>query len=127
MMKKIILPILLLAACSGLKSDLLAQASISFDTLSYNYGTIKKNAPGGTSFSFTNKGNEPLIITKVVSSCGCTVPSYPKTPVMPGQTDIIKVLYNTKTPGEFSKTINIHSNDPKKSMVVLTIKGVVVK
>lgn len=127
MIKKLIFPLLLLTACLCLSKNLWSQANISFDTLSYDYGTIKKNAPGGSSFSFTNKGNEPLIITKVMSSCGCTVPSYPKTPVMPKQSDVIKVLYNTKVLGDFSKTINIYTNDPKKSMVVLTIKGIVVK
>ncbi len=112
---------ILLLLCSGLYS----QPAIEFDTLVYDYGTIKRNSDGKSYFVFTNKGNAPLVITRVAASCGCTVPSYPRTPVMPGKTDTIEVLYNTRTRGEFAKTINIYTNAPASPMIVLTVKGVV--
>lgn len=101
--------------------------SIEFDTLVYNFGTIKKLADGTCRFSFVNKGDAPLLITKVSASCGCTVPSYPKTPILPGEKGKVSVQYNTKTIGVFSKTINVSTNDASNPTVVLTIKGAVVK
>ncbi|MBQ0787283.1 MAG: DUF1573 domain-containing protein, partial [Oceanihabitans sp.] len=61
-----------------------AQAKIEFKTTTVDYGTIEKGADGIRTFEFTNTGDAPLIISKVSSSCGCTVPSSPKEPIMPG-------------------------------------------
>lgn len=101
----------------------LAVPRIVFENYSYDFGTIKRHADGTCSFVFRNDGNSPLLITKVTAACGCTVPEYPKSPILPGQKAEIKVKYNTKTVGAFSKTINVSTNDPKNSTVVLTIKG----
>jgi hypothetical protein len=66
-----------------------------------------------------------LIISDAQGSCGCTVPTYPKnTPIKPGETQVIKVTYDTKRPGNFTKTVTIHSN-AKTPEKVITIKGVV--
>lgn len=100
-----------------------AQAKIGFESTTHDYGQIYRNDNGNCRFAFKNTGNAPLLITKVVASCGCTVPSYPKTPVMPGQSETINVTYNTKNTGVFSKTVNVYTNDPDNQMVVLTVKG----
>lgn len=92
----------------------------------HNFGKIKQGVPVETSFEFTNSGTAPLIITNVGTSCGCTVPKYPKQPVMPGQTKKIEVKYNAAAMGTFSKTITITSNSEKPT-TVLFIKGEVVK
>ena len=99
-------------------------AEMTFDMETHDYGTIKQGAYGTYEFKFTNTGNEPLIISTARGSCGCTVPTYPKEPIMKGQTSVIKVSYDTKRVGPFTKTVTIESN-AKTNPKMLTIKGVV--
>ena len=61
-------------------------------------------------FLFTNTGKEPLIISKAKGSCGCTVPEWPKEPIMPGENGVIKVNYDEKRVGSFNKSVTITSN-----------------
>jgi hypothetical protein len=98
---------------------------ITFENLVYDYGTIKKSSDGTAVFSFTNSGKEPLILSEVKATCGCTTPSWTKDPVMPGKTGEITAVYDTNRMGAFSKTIIINSN-ATNTPVVLTIKGNVV-
>jgi hypothetical protein len=112
------------AGIAGMKQ---AGPKIVFDHVVYDFGTIKRHADGTCTFHFTNKGEAPLVITKVTAACGCTVPSYPKEPVLPGKSSGVKVAYNTKNVGVFTKTISVSTNDPVNSTVVLTIKGTVTK
>ena len=97
-----------------------------FETEVIDYGDMEKGADGVRYFEFTNSGKEPLIISNIRSSCGCTVPEYPKTPIGPGESSKIKVKYNTNKTGPFRKTITITSNVEGKK-VVLTVKGSVSK
>lgn len=97
---------------------------ITFEKDIHDYGTIKQGADGNCEFKFKNTGKEPLIITNARGSCGCTVPTYPKEPIMKGQTGVIKVHYDTKRVGAFTKTVTINSN-AKSEVKTLTIKGVV--
>ena len=92
----------------------------------YDYGTIEKGANGQCYFVFTNTGQEPLVIEKASSSCGCTVPNPPKYPILPGQKDSISVKYDTKRVGGINKTINVISN-ASNSPVALQISGNVVE
>ena len=96
---------------------------ISFAELEHQYGTIAKGGNGDCEFTFTNQGNEPLILQNVKASCGCTTPSYTQKPVMPGETGTIKVHYNTNNVGAFSKTVTVTSNAVDNPRVVLRIKG----
>ena len=73
--------------------------SISFNTEELNYGTIKKGSDPKRSFVITNNGTEPLIISSCSGSCGCTVPTCPKEPVMPGSTTTIDINYDTQRVG----------------------------
>ena len=95
-----------------------------FETETIDYGTILKESNGERVFIFTNVGDAPLIISNIQSSCGCTVPEKPKEPIMPGEKGEIKVGYDTKRIGGFSKQITIFSNakEPRK---VIKIKGFV--
>ena len=97
---------------------------ITFESEMHDYGTIKQGADGGCEFKFKNTGKEPLIISSAKGSCGCTVPTYPKEPIMKGQTGVIKVHYDTKRVGAFTKTVTLTSNG-KTDTKILTIKGVV--
>lgn len=98
-------------------------AKIRFTELEHNYGTIMKGGDGKCTFTFVNEGNEPLILSNVKASCGCTTPSYTQKPVMPGQQGSIDVKYNTNNVGGFSKTVTVTSNAVDNPRVVLRIKG----
>ena len=93
-----------------------------------DYGTVNKEDDNGLrAFVFTNTGNAPLIIKDAKSTCGCTVPSFPKEPIAPGQTGKIEVKYNMN-PGPIRKTITIETNavNYEEGRVALKIKGDVV-
>lgn len=101
-------------------------AKIKFKTDVIDYGTIEKGADGVRVFEFTNTGNAPLIITKVKSSCGCTIPSKPKGPILPGETGKISVKYDTNRVMPIRKTITVSTNAVNAPTIALKIKGLVV-
>ncbi len=101
-------------------------AKIEFKTEVIDYGTIEKGADGVRVFEFTNTGNAPLIITKVKSSCGCTIPSKPKGPILPGETGKISVKYDTNRVMPIRKTITVSTNAANAPTIALKIKGLVV-
>jgi hypothetical protein len=98
---------------------------VSFDKTTMDYGTVKSGADGHRVFTVKNTGDKPLIISKVQASCGCTVPEWSQEPIMPGKTGAIKVLYDTKIVGPFTKIIEVYTNDPANSRSVINIKGTV--
>ncbi len=95
---------------------------MSFEQTVIDYGTIEQGSDPLRVFKFTNTGNEPLIIKRAKGSCGCTVPSYKKEPIMPGESSEIEVRYDTKRLGKFAKTVRIYTNE-KEEPHLLTIKG----
>ncbi len=101
-----------------------AGPQITWESTSIDYGKIKQGADGNREFVFTNTGNAPLVISSATGSCGCTVPTYPKEPIMPGQKAVIKVHYDTNRLGAFNKTVTIVSNAPSGSDI-LRITGTV--
>jgi len=102
-------------------------AKIRFEEMEHQYGTIQKGGNGDCEFKFWNDGNEPLILQNVKASCGCTTPSYTQKPVMPGESGIINVHYNTNNVGGFSKTVTVTSNAVDNPRVQLRIRGNVVQ
>lgn len=102
-----------------------AQAKIEFKSDTIDYGTVEKGANGVRVFEFTNTGNEPLIISKVSSSCGCTIPKKPKDPILPGKTGEIEVKYDTNRVNPIRKTITVISN-AETPTIALKIKGEVI-
>ncbi|RED48285.1 DUF1573 domain-containing protein [Seonamhaeicola aphaedonensis] len=100
-------------------------AKIEFKSETIDYGTIEKGSDGVRVFEFTNTGDAPLIISDVKSSCGCTIPSKPKEPILPGKTGEIKVKYDTNRVNPIRKTITVISN-AETPTVALKIKGLVV-
>jgi hypothetical protein len=109
-------------AQSGAKIDFKAKDN------TIDYGKVSKGSDTGIRvFEFTNTGDAPLIITNVLSTCGCTVPTKPTEPIMPGKTGKIEVKYNM-TPGPIRKTITVESNavNYEDGRVALKIKGEVI-
>ena len=80
---------------------------IIFTALVYDYGNIEVGSPGKSVFKFTNNMKNPLVISNVKPSCGCTVANWTKTPVLTGKKGVITLHYNTKIPGTFNKTITV--------------------
>lgn len=100
-----------------------AQANIEFKSDVVDYGEIAYGSNGLRTFNFTNTGDEPLIIKKVNSSSGCTIPTKPEGPIAPGKSDVIQVKYDTKREGPIRKTITVYSNSAEKPTYTLRIKG----
>ena len=127
-MKKVIylLGIMLLMAGAAKAQDSKAVQNgpaIEFEKIVHDYGDVPYNGNGECEFRFTNTGTEPLLVQKPKSSCGCTIPSWPNEPILPGESDVIKVTYRTNRAGNINKTVTVTSNATKNSTVVLRIKG----
>lgn len=117
------------AVLSMIGTAMFAQAEIKFKTETIDYGIVSKGTDNGLrTFEFTNTGNEPLVVMNVKSTCGCTVPSKPNEPIMPGKTGKIDVKYNMAL-GKISKTITVETNakNVANGIVSLRIKGEVVQ
>lgn len=100
-------------------------AKVEFESETIDYGTIEKGADGVRVFKFKNVGEAPLIISKVKSSCGCTVPKKPDGAIMPGETGEIEVKYDTRRVMPIRKTITVMSN-AERPTIALKIKGNVI-
>ena len=95
---------------------------IWFDEYLHDYGEIMKDSDGTWSFTFKNLGKESIVINRVRSTCGCTVPDWPREPIEPGASGKITVVYNTSTSGTFLKSVLVYST-AANSPVKLQIKG----
>ena len=122
-MKKV-LSVLTLALCATVMMG--QQAVITFDRTDHDFGTINEGDGRVTTvFEFKNEGMEPLLLSNVRASCGCTTPNWTREPVEPGQSGKITVTYNPNgRPGNFKKTITITSNATQPT-TYLYIHGVV--
>ncbi|MBT4904865.1 MAG: DUF1573 domain-containing protein [Flavobacteriaceae bacterium] len=98
---------------------------IEFQSSVVDYGEIVKGSDGIRIFTFVNSGDMPLEITKVYSSCGCTIPKKPEAPIAPGESGEIQVKYDTNRVGPIRKTITVNSNASETPIVSLKIKGTV--
>ncbi len=99
---------------------------MTFEETEIDYGLIEQGSDPYRYFHFTNTGDAPLIISNARGSCGCTVPTWPKEPIMPGESAEIKVRYDTKRLGKFTKTVTLTTNEANNRHV-LRIKGEVKK
>lgn len=103
-----------------------AQAEMTFEETTIDYGTIEKGADGLRVFKFTNTGDQPLVISNVRSTCGCTVPKRPTEPILPGKTGEIEVKYNTRLVGPIRRTVTVYSNATEE-VTPLKIKGAIIE
>ena len=126
-MKRVIflIGVMLLMAGAAKAQDAMTQSGpeIEFEEIVHDYGDVPYNGNGECEFRFTNTGDAPLLIQKPKSSCGCTVPSWPDKPILPGESNAIKVTYRTNRAGNFNKKVTVTSNALKNSIVELRIKG----
>jgi len=128
--RTVILNLAALMICLFMGNNMRAQTAtaseiigeLTFESEMIDYGTIAHNADGERTFKFENTGDAPVVISKVKTSCGCTVPTYPKKAILPGEKGDIKVKYATNRIGAFSKTITVMSNASESSKM-LKIKG----
>jgi len=98
------------------------KAEISFESDVVDYGEVAYGADGIREFKFTNTGDDVLIVARVYSTCGCTIPKKPEDPIQPGESGIIEVKYDTKRPGPIRRTITVYSNASQEPYS-LKIKG----
>ncbi len=134
-MKKIVLTLMVFATVFSLsaqqqtaneKSKKSKEPVITFQNTVHDYGTVVKGGNGECEFVFKNTGKSDLILTNVRSSCGCTVPVWPKEPIPKNGKAVIKVKYDTNRVGGINKSITVESN-AENNRVVLNIKGNVVE
>jgi hypothetical protein len=98
----------------------------TWDVTDYDFGkSLMQNKPGNATFNLTNMGKEPVTITLVQPSCGCTAPKYTKEPIKPGEKGEVILTYNAAVSGFFSKSAQVKLNDGQKYQI--TIKGEVQK
>ncbi|PTX42221.1 uncharacterized protein DUF1573 [Christiangramia gaetbulicola] len=84
---------------------------ITFEESEFDFGNIAKGTAVEHVFKFTNTGNAPLVITNASSSCGCTVPTYPKNEtIAPGETGEMLVKFNGSGNGQVTKTVTVSAN-----------------
>lgn len=122
-MKKVILVLFVGLMSLGLTAQE-KKAAIQFETDVVDYGEVAHGADGVRKFKFTNTGDDVLIIARVYSSCGCTIPKKPEDPIQPGESGEIEVKYDTKRVGPIRKTITVYSNASEVPHA-LKIKGTV--
>jgi hypothetical protein len=99
------------------------QAEVKFEEQQHDFGTVREGEVVSWEFKFTNTGDTLLIISRVVTPCGCTVAEWPKDPIKPGESGKIKVSFDSKgRPGRFNKTITVLSNSKNKiDSVVISV------
>jgi hypothetical protein len=123
----IAIPLFWISGCGG---DPEAQArkggdEIWFEATVHDYGEIPRDGDGSWEFRFRNIGQQAIVINRVRTTCGCTVPSWPREPIEPGGSGDITVEYNTAQTGAFQKSVYVYSS-AANSPVRLQIKGKVV-
>jgi len=101
-------------------------AKIKFQTEAHDFGTIQQGEAVNYIFKFENIGTEPLVITSATSTCGCTVPSWPKEPIQPGEFGKLEVEFNSANKlGKIYKKISVVTNSVDFSTHTVAMKGTV--
>ena len=100
----------------------LPPSKISFNEYTHSFGDVKQKTENAYDFVFTNTGDKPLVISDAKGSCGCTVPDYPKQPILPGETGKISVVYSSRTSvGHQEKNVTITANtSPEKTIIKIS-------
>ena len=89
-------------------------AEMTFNKTVHDFGTIKNGAPQETTFTYTNTGETPLVVTDIKSTCGCTVPQgWSRSPLEPGESSQFTVKFNGKGANKVSKTVTVTANTKK--------------
>ncbi|MFN8339429.1 MAG: DUF1573 domain-containing protein [Saprospiraceae bacterium] len=96
-------------------------AKMTFESLTVDYGTIENGSEPLRVVKFTNTGTEPLVIKNARGSCGCTVPTWTKEPIAPGQSSTLEIRYDTKRTGAINKSVTITTNEGPDNHVLQVI------
>ena len=96
---------------------------MQFEKMEVDYGTIEKGADGFRTVKFTNTGTEPLIIKSARGNCGCTVPTWPREAIMPGESSEIKIKYATDRVGAINKKVTVTTNEVTDNTHIIAVKG----
>lgn len=94
---------------------------MTFETKVVDYGDIERKSERKRTLKFTNTGTEPLVISNARGSCGCTVPTWPKEPIMPGESSEMVITYDTNRPGKINKTVTITTNEGANPHVIKVV------
>jgi len=110
-----------MAATAMLVAGIKQNETIKWNKSTHDFGTVKMGPPADVTFTFTNNGKAPVIITAAAPSCGCTTPTYTKTPVMPGKTGEVKASYGTEgRPGFFQKSVKVSFDNGASTDLTIT-------
>lgn len=101
-------------------------ASFKWIETDHDFGKISQGKPVTVQFQFTNSGGEPLIVSDAKGSCGCTGVEYPKEPILPNQSGIVKATFNAAAIGPFTKSVTVFSN-AAEGVTVLRFQGEVLE
>ncbi len=113
-------------------ASVLAQAEnapeFKFDETKHDFGDISQGDVVEHQFKFTNTGKEPLIISRIVTTCGCTAPTWPKEPIKPGESGKIKIVFNsTGKIGRQNKVVTILSNSVNQKEQLFIVANIIPK
>jgi len=97
---------------------------MSLESNTVDFGTIKQHGEPLRTVSFTNTGTEPLVIKNARGSCGCTVPTWTKEPILPGESSEIEIRYATNRLGKINKTVKITTNEGGDAHVIKVVGNV---
>lgn len=125
-MKKVLFSLAIAVAFvtgANAQKQVVAGPAISVNKDVHDYGDVAFGGNGECEFKVTNTGTEPLILSNCQGSCGCTVPKCDPNPIIPGESSVITVKYDTKRAGQISKTVTINSNAVNEPVKVVSIKG----
>lgn len=104
-----------------------AQPQLKFTEIKKNFGFVKKGEIVKIEYNYTNTGNQPLIISNAIVECSCTTVDFPKQPIMPNQTAIITVSFDTKSVYDRQDRIVEIVSNSKTPQQKIRFKGVVLK
>jgi hypothetical protein len=104
---------------------LVKNAAIQWKETTHQFGEIKQAVPATVEFEFKNVSNEPVLITQVQGSCGCTATAFSKEAVQPGKSSKITATYNAANLGSFHKTVTVTTSS-ETAPHTLTLQGTVV-
>jgi len=106
-MKKILIALCAIALTTTAAAQTKADDVVKFTESKHDFGKIKQGVPVTYDFTFQNVGSQPAVIESAVASCGCTTPTWPKTPVVKNQKNKVSAGFNAAAPGPFDKTISV--------------------
>jgi hypothetical protein len=119
-------PVLIFGQSGPENSNNANSPKIVFNKTSHDFGELILYSPAFCEFKFYNKGKAPLILSEISAACGCTVPSWPRKPIVPGDSDIIVINFLPDETGSIDKNVTVFSNATKMP-VTLELTGKVIK